>query len=138
MQYKIPVQVENEDPILMGLSLRQLTIVMVFFAIAYYSFKTLESKTWPEIAAIPAIFLSVVWVVIAVFKQYEMTFIPYVLAALRFNINPRERTWSEGIDSFQPLDIGYVTSESRKVEEKIDFKSKMDKMQEMHEKISKI
>lgn len=31
MQYKIPVQVENEDPILLGLSLRQLTIVMIAF-----------------------------------------------------------------------------------------------------------
>ncbi len=29
MQYKIPVQIENEDVIVLGLSLRQLTIMMV-------------------------------------------------------------------------------------------------------------
>lgn len=29
MQYKIPVQVENEDPIFLGLSLRQLMIIMI-------------------------------------------------------------------------------------------------------------
>ena len=29
MQYKIPVQIENEDPIFLGLSLRQLTIIMI-------------------------------------------------------------------------------------------------------------
>lgn len=29
MQYKIPVQIENEDSIVMGLSLRQLAIMMV-------------------------------------------------------------------------------------------------------------
>lgn len=28
MQYKIPVQIENEDPIFMGLSLRQLFIIL--------------------------------------------------------------------------------------------------------------
>ncbi len=41
MQYKIPVQIENEDPILLGLSLRQLTIIMISWAIAYQTFKSL-------------------------------------------------------------------------------------------------
>lgn len=122
MQYKIPVQVENEDPILLGLSLRQLTIVMVGFAIGYGIFKSLEPRVGVEIAAIPSIFVCIVGVVIAIFKQYEMTFIPYVLSALRYNINPKERSWSEGVDSFQAIDVGYVTNESQKVEEKIDFK----------------
>jgi len=31
MQYKIPVQIENEDPILLGLSLKQLAVLMVGF-----------------------------------------------------------------------------------------------------------
>jgi len=31
MQYKIPVQIENEDPIFLGLSLRQLAIMMLGF-----------------------------------------------------------------------------------------------------------
>jgi hypothetical protein len=30
MQYKIPVQIENEDTIFLGLSLRQLGIIMGF------------------------------------------------------------------------------------------------------------
>jgi len=138
MQYKIPVQVENEDPILLGLSLRQLTIVMVAFGIGYAIFKSLEAKTGPEIAAIPSIFVCIVGVVIAIFKQYEMTFVPFVLSALRMNINPKERNWSEGIDSFQPLDVGYVVNGTQKVEEKIDFKSKMDKIEEINEKLKKI
>jgi hypothetical protein len=41
MQYKIPVQIENEDPILLGLSLRQLAIIMVFFGIAYSIYTSL-------------------------------------------------------------------------------------------------
>lgn len=67
-----------------------------------------------------------------------MTFIPFILSALRMNINPKERNWSAGIDSYQPLDIGYVVNETQKVEEKIDFKSKMDKIEEMNEKLKKI
>lgn len=138
MQYKIPVQVENEDPILLGLSLRQLTIVMVGFGIGYGIFKSLEPKVGIEIAAIPSILISIIGIVIAIFKQYEMTFVPYVLSALRYNINPKERSWNEGTDSFQPMDIGYVTNEDQKVEEKIDFKWKMDKIQEINEKLKKI
>jgi hypothetical protein len=30
MQYKIPIQIENEDTIVAGLSLRQLTIMMIW------------------------------------------------------------------------------------------------------------
>lgn len=60
MQYKIPVQVENEDPILLGLSLRQLTIVMIGFGIAYSLFKSLEAKVGVEIAAIPSILIAVI------------------------------------------------------------------------------
>jgi hypothetical protein len=38
MQYKIPVQIENEDPIVLGLSLRQLAILMIGGGIAYSIF----------------------------------------------------------------------------------------------------
>jgi hypothetical protein len=41
MQYKIPVQIENEDPIFLGLSLRQLTIIMIGFSGAYGIFQSL-------------------------------------------------------------------------------------------------
>jgi hypothetical protein len=44
MQYKIPVQIENEDPIFMGLSLRQLTILMIGFGIAYLLFQNISPQ----------------------------------------------------------------------------------------------
>jgi PrgI family protein len=105
MQYKIPVQVENEDPILLGLSLRQLTIIMIGFGIGYAFFKSLEPKVGMEIATVPAIVFAVIGLVIAIFKQYEMTFVPFILSALRMNINPKERNWSGGIDSYQAIDV---------------------------------
>lgn len=138
MQYKIPVQIENEDPILLWLSLRQLAIVMVFFAIAYGVFKNLATKVDPVIAALPAIVIAVFWFTIAVFKHSWMTFVPFLLALLRKNINPSERIWMNTVDSFQPIDVGYVSISNEKKEEKVDFNNKIDKMKELDEKLKKI
>lgn len=44
MQYKIPIQIENEDPIVLGLSLRQLTIMMMWGGLAYTIFKSIEPQ----------------------------------------------------------------------------------------------
>ena len=138
MQYKIPVQIENEDPIFMGLSLRQLTIIMIWGWIAYSIFKNLARQIWPDLAAIPSIIIAVLAFLIAVFKQYEMTFIPFVLAILRFNINAKQRVWEKGVDSFSPMKVWYVNSNSNKKEEKIDFEDKMEKIKNLEENINKI
>jgi hypothetical protein len=105
MQYKIPVQIENEDPIFMGLSLRQLTILMIGFGIAYLLFQNISPQAGVEIALIPSGLIAAINILIAVFKYNEMTFIPFLLSVVRFNIFPRERYWQNTIDSFQPLDI---------------------------------
>ena len=105
MQYKIPVQIENEDPIFAGLSLRQLSIIMAGFGLAYVIFNGLAPRSGPEIALLPSGFVALITVLIAVFRQYEMTFIPFIMALIRLNIFPRERSWQSGIDSYQPIDI---------------------------------
>ena len=138
MQYKIPVQIENEDPILLGLSLKQLAVIMVGFGIAYMIFTSLAPRTGPEIALIPSWIIGIIAVLVAIFKQYEMTFIPFVLALLRMSINPKQRSWSAGIDSYQPLDIWYVTNEDKKTQKDIDIWTKIDSMSELQEKLKKI
>jgi len=138
MQYKIPVQIENEDPIFLGLSLRQLIIMMVGWWIAYSLFNSLAPSLWVEIAAIPSIFIALVAFMIAVFKHSEMTFIPFVLSLTRFHTNYKERKWIKWVDSFQPIDIWYITNIQSKKDETIDFKSKMDKINELEDKLSKI
>ena len=138
MQYKIPVQIENEDPIFLGLSLRQLFIIMVGWGFAYLLFNALEPQSGPEIALLPSWFIFLVTVLIAVFKQYEMTFIPFVFAFIRLNIFPRERRWQSGVDSFQPIDIGFLTSDKQKKQQNIDMKEKINTMDELQEKLKKI
>lgn len=105
MQYKIPVQIENEDPIFLGLSLRQLTIIMIGFGVAYLLFENLAPQTGTEVALLPSGFIAGITVMIAVFKYNEMTFVPFILSFIRFSIFPKERSWQNTVDSFQPLDI---------------------------------
>ncbi len=137
MQYKIPVQIENEDPILLWLWLKQLAVIMVGGWIAFSVFDALK-WLWNEIAAIPAIILLGITLLIAVFKHSEMTFIPFVLAVFRASINWKERKWIKWVDSFQPIDIWYIKNSDSKSNTKITFETKFDKLKNLEDKINKI
>lgn len=95
MRYKIPVQIENEDKIFLGLSLRQLAILMIGGGLAYAVFKNLEKSAGAEIALIPTIIISVITVVVALFKHSEMTFLPFILNTIRLNLNTTTRVWEK-------------------------------------------
>lgn len=138
MQYKIPVQVENEDPILLGLSLRQLAIIMVWFWIAYSVFKNLAPEFWNEVALAPSWIIAIIAIVVATFRQYEMTFIPFILSFMRYNINPKERSWQMWVDSFQPMKIGYLESYVKNTDDEVDVSDKMEKMNELKDKLKDI
>ncbi len=137
MQYKIPVQIENEDPIILNLSLRQLVIIMAWVWIAYMVFSSLSKNMEQELAAIPAIIIWVIWFTIAVFKHSEMTFVPFVLAFIRYKINISNRKWIKWTDSFSPIDIGYIVQD-KKIDKKIDFWDKFDKIKRIDKELEKI
>jgi len=60
MQYKIPVQIENEDPILLWLSGRQLAIIMIWGWIWYSIFQSLAPVLWNTVALFPA------WIILGI------------------------------------------------------------------------
>lgn len=138
MQYKIPVQIENEDPIILGLSLRQLTILIIWWAIAYWVFNSLVPSTWAEVAAIPWILIALIALLIAIFKHSEMTFVPFVLNLLKYNTNWKERTWVKWVDSFQPIDIGFMTNEDKQEWNQINIDNKIDQIKQLDEQLNKI
>lgn len=107
MQYKIPIQIENEDTIVLWLSLRQLGIIMGFGGVAYAIFKSLEPQIGTA-AMVLAIIVAVIGVGIALVRVSEMTFLPLVLNYFRLSLNGQERIWSMGAWSYHEFEIGYV------------------------------
>lgn len=138
MQYKIPVQIENEDPILLGLSLRQLTIVMIGGWIGYSISKSLMNSLPIEIAAIPWVLLFAIALMIAKFKIAEMSFMQFILSFVRLKSNMEKRSWQQNIDSYSPLEIWLITTNDEQKDSSIDFSSKIDKINQLDEKIKNI
>lgn len=114
MQYKIPLQIENEDVIVAWLSLRQLFILMVWGGLAYTVFKYAEIRVGPTVWLVLAIPLVLIGVVIALIRIAEMTFLPTVLNFFRLSLNARSRVWSQGTDGYSELDIGYALAQTEK------------------------
>ena len=138
MQYKIPVQIENEDTIFLGLSIRQLGIIMIGGGIAYSIFKSLEAGIGPEVASIPAIIVLIIAVFVALFKNSEMTFLPFILNMIRLNLNTGLRVWSKGTESYSNLQVGFVTSYST-LKSKMTSKGSFHEVEgDMTDKLSKI
>ena len=138
MQYKIPVQIENEDPIILWLSLRQLSILMGFWSVGYMIFNSLSTVIPTEIAAAPWVVLLLIGFLIAKFKHSGMTFVQFILAFMRLKANIQQRHWIWSVDSFHPFDIWYVQNTDNKKDETIDFSSKLDKIHELEKKIDHI
>lgn len=138
MQYKIPVQIENEDPIIFWLWLKQLAVVMCWSWLWYWVFNSLQQSLWNEAALVPTVLIVWLSLLIALFKQYEMTFIPFILALLRLNINFKERFWMWWVDSFSPLDIWNVTLNELKADDKVDFENKMEKIKNLENSLNKL
>ncbi len=116
MQYKIPIQIENEDVIVAWLSLRQLMIMMIWGGIGYGLFKYTE----PRLGATLGLWLwtpfVLIGIIIALVRIYEMTFLPASLNFFRLSLNARSRIWSQWADSYSEMDIGYITpTDSQKV-----------------------
>lgn len=139
MQYKIPVQIENEDTIFLGLSFRQLGIIMGWWWLAYGLFTVLEPRIGSQVALIFVIPLVVIGIIIALLKISEMTFLPIVLNSLRLTLNAKKRLWSQGTDSYEPWDIGAIyIKKKQKWEANLSFAEKIKSNDEIAENIKNL
>lgn len=138
MQYKIPVQIENEDTIFLGLSIRQLGIIMIGSGIGYSIFKKLEPAVGTEAALVPTLLITGLAVVIALFRNSEMTFLPFMLNFIRLQLNVGTRVWSKGADSYSSFaDVGFVTSYSN-AKAKSESKDVGEAFGSVEDKLSKL
>ncbi len=138
MQYKIPVQIENEDKIIGPFSIRQLIILLFGGAIWYMIFKWLAPSLWAEIAAIPWIIIVVFTLVIVLFKHSWMTFVPFILNLIRLNVIWWNKLWQKWVDSFTALDIWYVVLNNKQENKKVDLENKKQKLNELKDKLNKL
>lgn len=141
MQYKIPLQIENEDTIVLGLSLRQLGIMMGFGGLAYALYSNLQASIGGA-ALVVAIPIAVIGIIIALTRVSEMTFLPLILNYFRMTLNGQARPWSQKTDGFTPMEIGAV-SESHDVavqkhEEKASFDSRTHENDDFAEKLKNL
>lgn len=116
MQYKIPIQIENEDTIIFDLSLRQLGIIIVWVILAFGVFNKFQNTIPNTPLFIICIIIVGIFFVVAKFKTHEMTFLPFLLNFARFRINgngPNNegRVWTRGVDSYSSLQMGYITQD---------------------------
>lgn len=116
MQYKIPIQIENEDTIIFNLSLRQLGIIVVGVIIAFGIFNKFQESIPKTPLFIICIMIVGIFFVVAKFKTHEMTFLPFMLNLARFKINGNGangegRVWIKGVDSYSTLQLGHVRSD---------------------------
>lgn len=117
MQYKIPIQIENEDTIIFDLSLRQMGIIIVWVILAFGLFNKFQGTIPNTPLFIICVVIIGICFVIAKFRTHEMTFLPFMLNLARYKINGngdngQGRMWIRGVDSYSPLEIGYVQSET--------------------------
>lgn len=113
MQYKIPIQIENEDTIIFDLSLRQMGIIIVWVVLAFGLFNKFQGAIPNTPLFIVCVVIVGIFFVVAKFRTHEMTFLPFVLNLARYKINGNGsngqwRVWTRGVDSYSPLEIGYV------------------------------
>lgn len=138
MQYKIPVHIENEDKIFLNLSLRQMIIIMAFWAVGYSIFKSIEPQVWATVALVPFWVFTLLGFVIAVFKNSEMTFMPFILNLLRSQINSGSRTWGKWVDSFSNIEIGYVKASDIVDRKKWESRKSHEVYESVEEKIKRL
>lgn len=128
MQYKIPIQIENEDTIVAGLSLRQLWIIAVWGGLGYTVFNVLSQQVGSKVATVFAVIPVILFIIVALVKISEMTFLPAVLNFCRLHLNAKLRGWSLGTDSYSDLEIGYITpaAQSKEIKKNTSLESKMN------------
>lgn len=118
MQYKIPIQIENEDVIVAWLSLRQLMIMMIWWGIGYWIFKYTEARLGATIGIWFWAPFALIGIIVALMKISEMTFLHVALNFFRLSLNAKSRIWSQWTDSYNEMEIWYITPNNPQKEAK--------------------
>lgn len=135
MQFKIPQNVQREDKIVGPLTLKQLIICGIGFAVAYAIYTSLAKLyiwiTWfPPVAVV-----ALVTVAFAFIRPLDLSFGRWILLWIEFSIMPRRRFWIQSSgEAFAPVITGPKTKgkaelkAEAKAEEMVDKRKKLEEL----------
>lgn len=140
MQFKVPQNVQREDKIVGPLTLKQLIICGVGFAVAYAIYSSLNRYyiwvTW----ILPVGIVAIITVTFAFVRPLDLSFTKFILRWLEFTINPRKRYWIQGsAEAYAPSYSAAAAAAKIKADKKAETKAmeKLDKHKKLEE-ITKI
>jgi hypothetical protein len=96
MQFKVPQNVQREDKIVGPLTLKQLIICGIGFAVDYTIYTTLAKQyiwiTW----ILPVAIVAIITMAFAFVRPLDLSFSKYIIRMLEFMLIPRKRFWIQG------------------------------------------
>jgi len=138
MQFKVPQNVQREDKIVGPLTLKQLIICGIGFAVDYGIYTSLAKYyiwvTW----VLPVGLVAVITIAFAFARPLDLSFTKYIMCWIEFTFLPRKRFWILGSGDNYPSLIS-PSMKNSKVEKKAEKKAEemMDKRRKLEE-ITKI
>jgi hypothetical protein len=137
MQFKVPQNVQREDKIVGPLTLKQLIICGIGFAISYGIYNSLAKYyiwvTW----ILPVGIVAIITVAFAFVRPLDMSFTKFILRWLEFTILPRKRFWIQGAaEAFAPAFSIATTAAKSQAEKKAETKAM--EMLDKHKKLEEI
>lgn len=114
MQFKVPQDVQQADRIVWFLTLPQLIISVVGFAIAYAIYTVLEKQGLPIIIWLPPVaIVSLLTAAFAFLKIANLPFHKYLALIIERFVTPSKRVWVKGADRVLTDEI-YVSEKDKK------------------------
>jgi len=140
MQFKIPQNVQREDKIVGPLTLKQLIICGIGFAVDYSIYTSLSKfyiwVTW----ILPVGIVAIITIAFAFARPLDLSFTKFIIRWIEFTILPRKRFWILGAaESYTPMMTTNVSKIQSATDKKAEAKalSVLDKHKKLEE-ITKI
>jgi hypothetical protein len=130
MQFKVPQDVQQADRIVAFLTLPQLIICVIGFAVSYGVYAALNNQGLPMIIWLPPIMvIGGLTLAFAFLKIANLPFHQYLALLIERFITPSKRVWVKGGDRVINDEV-YVSAEDKKTGEKT---KKMNELQQQKE-----
>lgn len=140
MQFKVPQNVQREDKIVGPLTLKQLIICGIGFAVAYAIYNTLNRDyiwvTW----FLPVGIVAIITLAFAFLRPLDLSFTRFILRWIEFTFLPRKRFWIQGTaETYAPAYSAASAAAKIRADKKAETKAmeKLDKHKKLEE-ITKI